>query len=572
MKKFSIIGGLMVLALVIGMAASTFGAGKAEAKVKSAIMFNPDVCFTLTGAVAPEESLADFVTDEGGAAAVTGEDLAAYFGSFNCYALKGYSVLISSGAPGVTVDVHGYEALSVVADLLDGDIDNPDTYADLVDASDAQVGDESYVKTYDDPNFPIFNLEHGLFGVFGIDSAVSLGIPLATINSQTEWVIAFPSNDNPMLFTADEGAWLGSEDEDSFVAVHPFMGDNDSEFIGVDLLYSGCRIHKEDNIGDLDCDDADTDMDLGAAQVEIIQENWSGEVDLDYTVVGHVENMTLTSLKDTIQTGTCADCDIADIEDEIGLPDVSLLLAKVTDDDKTALTGIWVLWTANSDKDVGSGKLDLALPVDVTIKSAAGIAAVNLACGKGAGTFDVHAGVWWPEDVVIPIPGLGTFYLGGPFLVSEMDFDDTSPTDVATITVIGGPKSMTLTVSPTSIECNGTNSAVVTATILNAAGKPVVAGTAVRFDVVALGSANPIVAYTDANGQAKTTITPVGNVTGGVTVIVSVLGCCEACGDNVFDNPVLQQSAVVACTAQALPAPPPVTVAPPNTGDGGYLP
>ncbi len=140
-----------------------------------------------------------------------------------------------------------------------------------------------------------------------------------------------------------------------------------------------------------------------------------------------------------------------------------------------------------------------------------------------------------------------------------MDFGDTSPTDVTTITVIGGPTTVALSVAPVSIVCNGTNSAVVSATVTNADGKPV-PGVSVQFDVVALGTANPINTVTDANGVAKSTVTPVGNVTAGVTVIVTVDGLGA-------------QSTVVGCQAQALPtaAPPPVIVSP-NTGDGGYLP
>jgi hypothetical protein len=651
MKKLVVLAGLTAVALFIGVASSAFTTGKAEARIKSIISFNPDVCFQLTGAVTPQEPLEDFVLEafEETGQLPTTEEFAAYYGSYNCYGLNGYPVdgiIVNAPLPDSSpqlvilvfiLQIPPSDALAEVADLLGGDVDNPDTYADLVEASDAQLGDESYVHTYDGEcplPFPItgsdvvtegFNTQNGsTFPCFGASEPgqvgadglpgtsgpapgfegllgifIEDGAPLATINSQSMWVLTFPTNDDPVHVVADEGVFLSSGDEDAIDDVLSFDdAGNHGEFVTVDLLFAGCVLNEGDG-NDVECQDTPfdrTDMDLGAQQVHAFQGEeevqvkaeetafaaHDEELTLDYQVVGHPENIALTSLKSTIQTGTCADCDIDDIADEIGLPDVTLLLAKVTDDDKEALTGIWVLWTADSDKDVGSGKLNLAVPADVSIKSDAGIGAINLACGEGAGTFDVHAGVWWPDDYNFtdcePVDDTGEFVcrfaeLGGPFLLlDDMDFDDAHPTDVVTIQVIGGPASMTLTVSPASIECNGTNSAVVTATILNAAGKPVVAGTAVRFDVVALGTANPILTYTDANGQAKTTITPVANVTGGVTVIATVLGCCDSCSGQVFDQVTLQQSLVVSCTPQALPAAPAVEVVPPNTGDGGFLP
>ncbi len=636
MKKFTILGGLMALALVIGMAASSFGAGKAEAKVKSAIMFNPDVCFTLTGAVAPSESWADFIADN---PSPSPEDLAAYYGSFNCYGLSGYDVAVPNGntpflsfetpagiefapnpAAADNVHVARGDALAEIADLLGGDVDNADTYAPLVDASDAQVGDQSYVHDYgsetaicdDDDNacddatfealtnanselqagdpFPLFTSEKddGLLGILG-------GNPLATINSQSEWVIAFPSNDDDVTMEADEGVFLNSHDDNSEVRVSNDCGNgNDCQFVAIDLLFAGCELNSGDS-SDVQCDSHEwdrTDMNLGAQTVDVYQENNnSPDVTVDYTVVGHPENFALTSLKTSITAAAGAACSLADVSTEIGLPDATLLIGKITDNDKTALTGLWVLWTSNSDTDVGSGQVKLSVPADVSIKSAAGDAAVNLACGKSAtGAFDVHAGVWWPQDLIIedlPViyvdtEGISqgdtgalcspyTMYdeptdecsqpdaddevyqvdvnAGGPFL-GAMDFGDAHPTDVATITVIGGPSALELSVSPAYLVCNGTNSAVVTATVLNAAGKPVVAGVPVQFDVVALGTANPIRAVTDANGQAKTAVIPVGNVTAGVRVIVTA-------------DDLAPQSTVVSC--QPVPLPTPATRTPTPT-------
>ena len=600
MKKFTVLGGLMALALVIGMGASTFGAGKAEAKVKDVITFNPDVCFTLTGAVSPDVSdfqalvQDNFVPTGLGSGTIDPAVFADFYGSFNCYGatdvlarespfpVLGY--LVSWEFDTGTKDVNGKEifitgdtfvdswfAMNEIANLLGGDVDDPGTYQTLVDASAGQLGDMSYVHFYDDVlGTPIFNSEFaGLLGIVDFT-----GAPLATINSQTEWVVAFPSTDDNVDFSADEGVFLSSHEDSSEILTPPFdfvsptLGEDNNthhEFVAADLLLSGCTTHNVDDTRcGLDARFDRVDMDLGAAQVTAVQENSDVEVTADYTVVGHPENIALTALKTTIQEASGADCSLADVSDEIGLPDVTLLIAKITDNDKTALTGLWVLWTAADDNDVGgaSNQLKLAVPADVSIHSAAGDAAVNLACGDATGAGEVHAGVWMPQDLVIElIPGVEetTVSLGGPFL-GEMDFDDAHPTDVVDITVIGAPATFSLAASPASIVCNGTNSATVSVTVLNSAGKPVVAGVPVTFEVVALGTANPINTVTDANGVAKSTITPIGNVTAGVTVIVTV-------------NDLGAQSVVVGCQAQALPtqAPPPVIVSP-NTGDGGYLP
>ncbi len=82
-----------------------------------------------------------------------------------------------------------------------------------------QLGDESYVHDYDrfcvnskrcfNP-FNVFSLE-GFDGLLGF--LQDTGTPLATINSQSEWVVTFPSSGDPVSLTADEGVFLSSGDE-----------------------------------------------------------------------------------------------------------------------------------------------------------------------------------------------------------------------------------------------------------------------------------------------------------------------------------------------------------------------
>ena len=144
---------------------------------------------------------------------------------------------------------------------------------------------------------------------------------------------------------------------------------------------------------------------------------------------------------------------------------------------------------------------------------------------------------------------------------------DDSIDDEVDLTVVGAPASMTLAANPPSIACNGTNSSEVSATLLDSDGKPVVAGNAVRFEVVALGIANPIIAETDANGVAKSTITPLSGVTAGVTVLVSVVDD-DSTSRGTSSSPA--SPAVPSVVPPSTVTPPVVT--PPITGDGGYLP
>jgi hypothetical protein len=430
MKKFAILAGLMALALVIGVAGTTFRADKAEARPTDVIAFNPDVCAFLTA------------------------------GDTDCWFLN-------------------LTGLGDVAHDLKGDVDDPDTYKDLVDASAAQLGRNS------------------------IEAAGML----PNLNSQSMWVVVFATNGDDVTLNADEGIWLSGTGAGTSTTTQTPNADN----MVINLLYAG----------------ATAPLHLGDAIVTATQDGI--DVEMDYTVVGDPDDFALTATKTTIQEYSGADCDLADAADEVGLPDVSLLIGKVVDKDGTELTGIWADWDS-SDTDA----VDLAEATTVSMVSDAGTAALDLACGDEVGESTITAEVSASID-------------------DEID-----------ITVVGAPASMTLAANPPSITCNGTNSAEVTATILDADGKPVVAGNKVRFEVLALGTANPIVAKTDANGVAKSTITPLSGVTAGVTVLVSVV-----------DDPTIEGNILVACqpaVPTVVPTVTPPVVTPPVTGDGGYLP
>lgn len=82
------------------------------------------------------------------------------------------------------------------------------------------------------------------------------------------------------------------------------------------------------------------------------------------------------------------------------------------------------------------------------------------------------------------------------------------------------PAAIELGAAPQKLSCDGVQSSVVTARVLDQAGQPVVDGTRVTFSVVALGAADPIEAETVA-GQAKTSVTAIGRQVGVVVNVTS---------------------------------------------------
>ena len=489
MKKFTILAGLMTLALFIGVAGTSLRAGTAEARPTDVISFNPDVCVAIV--------IGD-LTDAGESVADATDAAADY-----CYL----------GASGLIVPAH----LNALAEVLDG--------ADIDEAEDATM--EGAV---DDPD---------TWGVLVDYSAAQLGSEGATAqNGQQMWVLTMVTNDDPVHLDADEGVWLstGLTSSQSLPGDCPF-GDNDCDDDG----------NKGDGVV-VDFLAGNGEADLGDAIITATQAGIDAE--MDYTVVGPPDDVALTATKATIQEGAAdEDCALGDFTTAIGKPQITGLLAAVTDEDGTALTGIHVLYDS-SDEDVlhfalfqnGPDEGD-EMDQSVSLSSGGVVAAPNLGCAGDAGEVTVTATLLdW--DVV--------------------EFVETNIDDETDITVVGAPASMTLAASPSPITCNGVNSSEVSATLLDSAGKPVVAGNSVRFEVVALGIAEPIIAKTDANGVAKSKITPLSGVTAGVTVLVMVV-----------DDDTIEGNVLVACQPAVPIVPPPVTppvVTPPITGDGGYLP
>jgi Invasin, domain 3 len=488
MKKFTILAGLMALALVIGVAGTTLRTGTAQARPTDVISFSPDVCFSFVVNELVDKGDTDLAVAAG--RAIT-----------DCYAT----------APDVGPPVVTHGGLYVTANLedlanvLDGDPGDADTYSILADRTAGQLGqDGSYLRAED-----------------------------ATHPGQALWVLTFTGNSEPVTLNADVGEWLSTNLASSDSAsLTP-----NADLVTADVLV-GTAIP--------DSKRGDTEMVTASQQ--------GFEETMDYTIVGAPDGITIAATKTTIQSDSeLTDCSLSDFTDVIGKPTIAGLTATVTDEDDNELTGIQVIWDSSDSDNAtlavwqGDGDTDpVAAGVQMheqrtssyTIASSGAVIAPNLACGQdtGTSTFDAALAI------------------------------DKSNDDEIDITVVGAPDSMTLAASPASIACNGINSSEVSATLLDADGKAVVAGNKVHFEVVALGTANPIIAETDANGVAKTTVVPLSGVTAGVTVLVSVVG-----------NTDIEQNILVSCTP-AVPivvpptVPPTINVGPPNTGDGGYLP
>jgi hypothetical protein len=200
-----------MLALLMGVTGTTFRPDKAAARPTDVIAFNPDVCAAIT-----------------------------HSGDAFCYSLNDSA------------------DLAALADALYGAVDDPATYQDLVDASAAQLGDDSQIL-----------------------------VP----GSQSLWVLSFVSNDDLLTLTADEGVWLSTANPGpakSTTTACPIDADTaladadcdanaatDGDGVVVDLLYSG--------VPAADTDPADF-LDPGPATLTATQ---SGiDMDMDYTVVG----------------------------------------------------------------------------------------------------------------------------------------------------------------------------------------------------------------------------------------------------------------------------------------------
>jgi len=507
MKKFVVLAGLVAVALVLGMAGTAVRSNDAQAKPTDVITFSPNVCVSLTKVLE-----ADWDNDGGfDAADVT-------LGGTICAGAIGTVGGLNALARVLDAPVIAGSPVEAWTTCGNGIIDAPATVADAGCADPDGVNDPTLYQDLND-------LSGAQLGDYSVANPAETDGKL--------WVLTFVSNDGTVTFEADEGVWLDSLTS-AATCTGPSPGDDeDCDGDGT----KGDKVVVEQLLGNDVADLGDSELVATQGGVDVIY---------DYMVVGEPEDITLALVPDgNVQEGvSAADCaddphltplDSSVFTDGAAEPEKNGLLATVTDDDGTELAGIFVDWSSD-DTDVAN----LNLPKTVTWALESGTMAANLFCGDETGTATITADIG-VED-------------------AEVD-----------VTVIGAPDAMTLTASPASITCDGVNSSTVSAALVDSEGNKVVDGTKVRFEVVALGIADPITPKTaGGTGAAESKITPLSGVSAGVVVLVRAL---DADGDTALEGNIRIDCALPV----APPPPPPVgptgpTVVPPGTGDGGYLP
>lgn len=377
-------------------------------------------------------------------------------------------------------------------------------------------------------------------------------------------VLAFVKDDAPVRFTTDFGVMGGN------AATDPTSGKN---------AFCEANVTVDAQHGDPDCDgDPATLGDglvMGRVKITSADGTGTGHVTaiqngigfpVTFTVTGVPKTITVTPLfgKDTIQTGATAPPTIPiDPTDPADIPEPTdctflataagvlganndaekaVLVAKALDNDGVPTVGALLRWDHPfvAIKDpfgvILSGPTPqggVALPQTPTIDAQAlGVAFPQFVCG-GTEPGDLKLKVTFDRSV-------------------DANLDTEEFVNVV-VKVVGPPATMTLVADPAVVDCNGTNSAKVTATVNTAAGGPVADGVDVKFAVDVLGTANPLVSNS-GKGTASTTVTPLSSdIQRGVPVIVTA-------GD-------VQSSILVRCSGVAGAA-----VAPAPEGGGGAVP
>jgi hypothetical protein len=424
----------------------------------------------------------------------------------------------------------------LLAPAIDGDTTNTTTGADVTAACDgisaadvanlaAALGDE------DD------ELEESDFADIDLDlnqmRQASAGAPFNSLN-----LFAFVDDDEAVTFDSDAGVttvvWVDATGAPSADA------DVNAETCGAadDLDCDNSTPSSDDGDGvvaaTISADTADPGDSIGT---DIEQaDNPDAVTSLESTVTDDPDDLTVTAIEAVIETSAdvdeCVDTADATDADQLGDPNRTFLIAVATDNDGNELTRVPVDWSVD-DADIG----EIGSFIPTTLDGGA----------AGIGSFAVLCGGETTGTVTATAEGAG------------------EETDIA-VQVVGPPETITLTASPASVVCDGTQSATVTAQVVDSAGSLVANGNNVNFSVVALGTANPINVET-AQGTASSTITPLSGTTAGVTVIVTSGEAQSSIRVDCFSSPA------ATATAGGVVGTPTTggTISPPDTGNGGYL-
>ena len=292
--------------------------------------------------------------------------------------------------------------------------------------------------------------------------------------------------------------------------------------------------------------------DPGEYFVEATQESITWPV--GFLITGEPHEVEFVILEPALQTGIALgagadDCplatDAAGFLDALAQPVKTTVLARVLDNDGVQITGRFVVWTTEQRRRA-NWATDLTPTLDL---GTFGFGAPNILCGfteTGTVTVDIEALSPSREGEVLSrgfnTAGKGSFA-------------------TATFEVYGPPAAITLEAAPPTLNCDGFASSTVTATIIDADGNPVVSGNEVAFNVLVLGTANPVITTTAEGGIATSVVIPLASSDAGVPVIVSTRE--------------VDASMLINCVPSSAAPPPDAggapgagTIQPPDTGSG----
>jgi len=388
MKKFVVLAGLVAAALLLGVTGTAVRSNDAQAKPTDILSINPTVCYAYAVVYELDFTIPGWLVDQDASGgAVDDTDYAIY-------------ACLPAVAPANTVAAHppglmNPENLAALADALGGDVDTPDTFQVLADASGDQLGVNGYL-----------------------------------------WILTWVSNDAAMTLEADEGIWVAGLSSGTSLATCPLNN------IAIPALDADCDANGtkgDEVVVDLLKGNGAADVD-SSPQVVVTQPPSGSDVILDYTVAGDPDDITVAAFPDgNVQEGmTAAKCeepalDLTDFTNEIEAPEVNGLLATVVDEDGTELVGIPVEWESD-DTDVAN----LNWEETVSMVTEAGTLAPNMFCGDEVGTATITGGINTDADAELELDDdVDVTVLGAP--------DDMTLTPSAASITCDGVNSSTVT-------------------------------------------------------------------------------------------------------------------------------
>ena len=283
---------------------------------------------------------------------------------------------------------------------------------------------------------------------------------------------------------------------------------------------------------------------LGPGRVTVSQ--GEKQAALDFTVVGEPDTIKIDTFKSTISNGIkdirtqAPDRSPPDLklsgpdecplpvtlqgfQDALGRPDKTVLIGRIYDSTGQQITQGWVSWTGHGRQSrAGRGRKPI-IPIGPIAQFGAPITPtvepwlLRLRRAAGALRYAGHR----HRDRQGDDHQVRERHHVRPACRSDGAHADSFTLD---FNVTSQVASVSATADPAVIDCNGTNSAKVSAAVVNAEGQPMPTVRASKFDVVALGTANPIISKT-GGGVATTVVTPMSptDELRGVTVNIKTI-------------------------------------------------